>query len=461
MNAKRVFLVFLIAVAALSSVAQTPDPPQGTAITNPRIPYAGQPISIVFSDACAGPAITNPVQRNGNMIRVNIAHAPCNPPIVQRVEVGIGTLPPGSYTVGVFASDEIVAAGDFRVLAVDEQPFFIYPSSVPAGATTSPLPVLLETNTDYLLCQPPDCTVRVGGVIAQKTLDGHGELTITPPPLPAGLYDVTVDSVLGRLTVPGGLYYFDRTAPPDPLYFERILFPVLFNAPGANGSLWRTEAVISNPKRWFLETYNDITPSVLPFVCVDYPCGERLAPASKLRFDGGNYPRGVALITPRREADTLAFALRVRDVSRVAETYGTEIPVVREADMYKDVAITLLDVPVDPRYRVRVRIYAFDANDGATGTINGHDALKRVVTVQPFALTRSCEGVVECAAVPWSAELDLIPGAQGERRNLYVHVPAGTTAWAFATVTNNKTQEVTIVRPSGTGGEPCLPCLTP
>ena len=82
-------------------------------------------------------------------------------------------------------------------------------------------------------------------------------------------------------------------------------------------------------------------------------------------------------------------------------------------------------------------------------------------TPWPPSMKSRESGVRQCAAVPWSAEVDLFPGEAGERRNLYVNVPAGTTAWAFATVTNNKTQEVTIVRPSGTGGEPCLPCLIP
>jgi hypothetical protein len=458
MNAKRLFLALLIALATLPALAQTLDPPLGTVITNPRVPYAGQPISVIFNDVCAGPT-SNPVQRNGNFIRVNISRAPCNPPVTNRLEIPIGTLAAGMYQVGVYLpGNDLVAATEFQVLAVGEQPFFVRPAAVPSGVTNAPLQVLLESNYMYAPCQTPDCTVRVGGVVAQKTLTESSEqIWITPPPLPPGVYDVTIENAAFTLTAPGSLHYFDRNAAPDPLHFERILFPVLFNAPGANGSLWRTEAVISNPEPGYLETYNDIS----TIVCIAYPCGERIAPASKLRFDGGNYPRGVALIVPRRDADSLTFALRVRDVSRVAESYGTEIPVVREADMFKDTAITLLDVPVDPRYRVRVRVYAFDAVAGATGTVNGHDSMNRSVLVQPFALTRNCNGVRECAAVPWSAELDLVAGAQGERRNLYVHVPAGTTAWAFATVTNNKTQEVTIVRPSGTGGEPCLPCLTP
>lgn len=450
MKTTRSFL-FLLIFAALSLRAQTPNPPFGTVVTIPAIPYANQPISVAFTLDCV---FESSVQRNGNTITITPHLNPCDPPVARRNEVPIGPLPAGSYTVVVEYAGEVEATGQFQVLDANQQSFTVHPSVMPAGATTSPLQLLLETRTQYDLCVA-ECTVRVGGQIAQTRRTPEG-LFIIPPALPAGQHDITISDALGVRTVPAAIYAFDRNASPDPVHFERILFPVLFNARGANGSDWRTEAVISNPERWYLETYNNI----IPIVCIDYPCGERFSPASKARFEGGAYPRGVALIVPRREADTLAFSLRARDVSRVAETYGTEIPVVRESEFLRDIAVTLPDVPLDPRFRVRVRVYAYAVTGSATGTIVGHDLARRTKTVQTFAFSRTCSGVRECAAVPWSAEVDLFPGEQGERRNIYVSAPEGTSLWAFATVTNNKTQEVTIVRPSGTGGEPCLPCLT-
>jgi hypothetical protein len=41
---------------------------------------------------------------------------------------------------------------------------------------------------------------------------------------------------------------------------------------------------------------------------------------------------------------------------------------------------------------------------------------------------------------------------------VHLTLPLDATAWAFATVTNNATQQVTIVTPSGSGLQPCHNC---
>ena len=72
-----------------------------------------------------------------------------------------------------------------------------------------------------------------------------------------------------------------------------------------------------------------------------------------------------------------------------------------------------------------------------------------------FHLTRSN------ANEPWYAEIDLPPGEANERVNVHLMFPLDTTAWAFATVTNNATQQVTIVTPNGSGEVPCTACVVP
>ena len=139
----------------------------------------------------------------------------------------------------------------------------------------------------------------------------------------------------------------------------------------------------------------------------------------------------------------------MRDTARQAEGYGTQVPVVRERDMFVNSDLTLLDVPIDPRYRVKLRIYAFDSGEypvfvtvyRAVGPIDVHHV----------PLSRSCSGL-ECEAIPWYGELDLPPGGTNERVNLYFGVGIDAPAWAFASVTNNETQQVTIVTADGQGG---------
>ncbi|HEX7808313.1 MAG TPA: IPT/TIG domain-containing protein, partial [Thermoanaerobaculia bacterium] len=54
----------------------------------------------------------------------------------------------------------------------------------------------------------------------------------------------------------------------------------------------------------------------------------------------------------------VAMNLRVYDLSRSDENYGTEIPIVRERDFVTDYApLTLLNVPTGPKFRNTLRIY--------------------------------------------------------------------------------------------------------
>lgn len=154
----------------------------------------------------------------------------------------------------------------------------------------------------------------------------------------------------------------------------------------------------------------------------------------------------MALLVPRPEADLLSFGLRVRDVSRQAEGFGSEIPVVRERNLITDRPIELLDVPLDPRYRVKVRIYALDpilVDNRVTITVRDPET-RAVRSEQRLILTRDCQA---CPNLPSYAELDLPPGTRNERVLISIDGPAGAPSWAFATVTNNDTQQVTIVSP--------------
>jgi hypothetical protein len=170
------------------------------------------------------------------------------------------------------------------------------------------------------------------------------------------------------------------------------------------------------------------------------------------------------MIVPRPEADSLAFALRVRDVSRAEEGLGTEVPVVREKDMFVNTVMTLLDVPLDPRYRVKLRVYALDpffGNAGLAASVTLVDVRTGVRTERNIPLERSCQGPL-CVAVPAYGELDLEAGQQGERVNVYISSHEESLTWSFASITNNDTQQVTIVTPDGVGGIPCRqPCGEP
>ena len=145
----------------------------------------------------------------------------------------------------------------------------------------------------------------------------------------------------------------------------------------------------------------------------------------------------------------------MRDTSRVAEGYGTQIPVVREEDMFRNTDLTLLNVPVDGANRTKLRIYAFDTGDHDAWVTVHHNSDRNVPTAEYMVpMRRSC-GLPPCEAVPWYGELDLPSDPGDPFVNIYITGGYGEVpAWAFASITNNETQQVTIVTPDGKGGRP-------
>lgn len=428
-------------------------------VIRPAGPTTRTPVEIRYFSPCPIGDVYS-VSVTGNVVKLHFEGVFCavDPPIAGARGVLLPTLlATGEYRVEVTAgaTDAIRASTTFVVRNADPNaPFEVHPFAVPGHLLDRPRVRISRTQANSPLCFENSCRLFAGGVeVADKRVDAEGNLWFTPPPHEPGLVSIEVRRAGDpALAMAGALYYFDRSAPAPVSVFEPILFPIVTSTPGANGSLWRTEAAILNPKPWFVESYNEI----LPFHCIDYPCGERLAAGERVAFEGGDYPRGVALLVPRNEAPALSFALRARDVSRQAEDFGTAIPVVREHDMYFNRMMTMLDVPVEPRYRVKARVYALPPADlagvmtVAFVTIVRADGTR---TETPLMLQRDCT-TLTCAQTPLYAELDLPPGAAGERVDVYVDGMQESLSWSFITVTNNDTQQVTIVTPDGKGGRP-------
>ncbi|HVE73226.1 MAG TPA: hypothetical protein VNI54_17795 [Thermoanaerobaculia bacterium] len=415
----------------------------------PPGPTSATPVTLRLNIHCA-PLTAADVTRDGFTIRINattIANPCPSPPVDFLHDVALGKLPTGEYRVNVFLADRQFTR-TFIVRNAEPGPVEIAPFAVPT------VPFGLQLRAVYALgCAGPNCsdvTVNVGGVnIPSSRIRGSsdGAIFFDAPAHARGFADVTITANGQTFTSKNALYFYDPTEEPDPSLWMRVLFPVLFNTAGAHGSQWVSEAAISNAGRSYVQNFNRIDTEP----CIDWGCSQLLSPGGFFPFDGSGHPNGVALLVPRSEVDQLAFLLRVRNVARQAEGFGTEIPVLREDRMFADAPLTLLDVPLDPRYRVKLRIYAFDTEAFATFV-----DVQRGKTFSGFPLQyhRACTGLA-CAATPAYAEVDLPPGNEGERVNLHIsQATAGSLTWAFATVTNNETQQVTIVTPDGVGGRP-------
>lgn len=250
---------------------------------------------------------------------------------------------------------------------------------------------------------------------------------------------------------------------PDPQY-ERVLIPVFFFGGGAYGAQWWTDVQIISTEG-DVELANEVLVGfqVCPALCgcgpekrIDAWTVESVCP----HFE---HPAGLLLYVPRTARDWLQIASRGGDLSRRADRYGTQIPVVWEDDLF-DSTMMLLDIPTDPRYRASLRLYdAFQWETGftlrfhdmaklrdgnaipifETSVVAHHDSGPSALPLRPaFALIGDLVAAYpQLASVP-SVAIEIIGS------HPIVSPPAYERRfYAMASITNNTTQEITIVTP--------------
>ncbi|MEA2235410.1 MAG: hypothetical protein QOC81_134 [Thermoanaerobaculia bacterium] len=217
-------------------------------------------------------------------------------------------------------------------------------------------------------------------------------------------------------------------------HFERVLLPVsVSRIPGAFGTLWSTEL-------WYRN--NSTRPvAIYPLAMSDHvPTMNRteLLPV----FTSPNYDPSQIINVERNGIDDIQFDLRLFNRSDPRAKFGTKIPVVREHE-FAD-AISLINIPTAADFRSALRIYALP-DDSVTGEtvllqIFSNDERLLVSTEIPFV------GVPRYAVV--SSLADAYPAIrQVDRVRVHVASTSGRKIWAFAGVTSNTTQDVSIVTP--------------
>jgi hypothetical protein len=255
--------------------------------------------------------------------------------------------------------------------------------------------------------------------------------------------------------------------------YERILFPVVIKGevPGAFGSRWTTRVAITNTadNAVFIEGYDRA-----PFGC-PLPCPFNPTIVNTTFFPtmiGRTLTQGGILLVDRQFSDKVEVHLRVQDLSRQAETWGTEIPTIRERDLFQS-AFDLLDLPVNDQFRDTLRIYDFDAVPDGRVLVRFFRSHPEILSgADPNAdrpwVYRPDEKVYE-VEVPLQSEgsigsisrlldfgyaeignLNALPQLAGtDRLRIQIQpITPGLRLWAFASITHNQTQHVTIVTPS-------------
>jgi hypothetical protein len=161
-------------------------------------------------------------------------------------------------------------------------------------------------------------------------------------------------------------------------------------------------------------------------------------------------PTGLILHIQNRQivpGAVVRFNFRVRDLSRQASTWGTELPVVRASDFTAE-PIQLLNLPTDPRFRFTVRIFAIEGPSSISARVRVHDLLSgRVLRELPLTLQRFGQ---PAAYYPAYAQLDSLSPELANLGSDRVGIEVSPSdsmqkLWAFVTVTNNDSQHVTTV----------------
>lgn len=242
-------------------------------------------------------------------------------------------------------------------------------------------------------------------------------------------------------------------APASDAQTERFLIPTVAHEPipGAFGSLWVTEIAGRNV---------GLAEVPLRFPCEpDYPLCTYMSIPPGGSFShptpwSRNSPHGTVLETFSGVADHLLITARVRDLSRGHLTWGTEIPIVRESRV-TGTPITLLDVPNAERFRLTLRMYDFEHNVGNFFVVRAFaltgDVPLAEITV-PMSLLTDSDGMSQGLYFAVISELPL-PADAPERLRLEIQTAIPTKYWAFASLTNNETQHVTVISPTRPGSD--------
>jgi hypothetical protein len=373
-----------------------------------------------------------------DVITVTLGTGLClSPPteITHRLEIGL--LPAGDYQVVVKDDGAVAATATLTVLEASPA-VTVQPSLGPVAGGTA----VVITSSVARCASCPAPTITFGGVPATDVtiIDDKTFRGVTPPHTP-GAVEVRVSTEAGEATSYAFRYY-DPAAAPLPALFERVLVPVVYNGPGARGSVWKTEVSARNTNGYGVTLWRPTRG--LPVIPSSQPRTLELEEAAS----------GLFLVVPKEASEKLHMNVRVRDTSRESTDAGTELPIVREGD-FSTQPFELLNVPRDPRYRTTLRIYLHGSYAAFTRVVlyamsDGRTLAHGLV---PLESADPCTGPDPCDSDQPS--FAVVHDVAKE-----FHVPTGEPAfgiriepwgpvplWAFVTLTNNDTQHVTVVSP--------------
>lgn len=233
--------------------------------------------------------------------------------------------------------------------------------------------------------------------------------------------------------------------------FEPLLLPIATGGlqHGAHDTMWQAELFIRNQSDQavifgpgeplcLLESCTTPYATIPPLTTVRY----ELPKVPDIPFFGGLY------YVERSRSRSITMSLRLLETSRNPAGLGTNIPIIREDELI-DGTIQLLNVTLSPLHRINVRIFEVDraGRPEVMVRIFSGDTLiwaeqRRLLfsTDAPFS-----EEPAENAVL--GVENQLPPSACCDPVRIEIEPLKPGRYWAYATIINNVTQEVSLITP--------------
>ncbi|HYH09682.1 MAG TPA: IPT/TIG domain-containing protein [Thermoanaerobaculia bacterium] len=300
---------------------------------------------------------------------------------------------------------------------------------------------------------PCPATVTFGDVTVPIKSESDARLVVVTPAHPGGTVDVTVHVAGRNSTTVQDAFTFDEGIEAG---YEQVLLPVYLDGtvPGANGTQWKTDLWIRN------NAFEGAT--LAPWPC---PAGQVCPPVIPLTFTLNpglslhNLPpffqtpdANTSRVLWVREPSNVSFSLRFADVSRSSLNGGTDMPVIRENELLRENS-QLFNVPLSTQFRVLLRVYDL-AYPVSKFRLTFHAQTEADEPAQhSVEITAITPQTGEFRSEAAYAQFDVTDLLRMERtwpeavRIEVTPLTPGSRYWAFASVTNNETQLVTLVTP--------------
>jgi hypothetical protein len=381
----------------------------------PMFPDSSTPFTVSFFYFVCGEPQTKVTVTPGD-IDIEVGLAPGSwacitevPPFEGRVKVG--PVPAGTYRLHI----ESNRSYETTLVVRDANGIFLAPFAVPIGSSPRPVTLVRNDGSSFL---DYDGMAIVGG---QRVAFRTGRSTLAGLDVPSssrpGAVDVDVSVGEEHWLERSALAYYDPSQPPDRSIAEPLLFPIAYDGPGAYGSQWKTD--------------NSILPGNWASLYAS-PCdgctnnGLKLPPMS--RADG-------LVVWFVRGAWKLGATSLLREVSH-PDSAPIPVPVVRERDFVT--SHVLGPIPVDPKYRVTLRVWSLEPTSFFTSATSPTNSLRT---------QRSSPKGLPFLMVDLTDSLAKRPHPDGTAYCSIGTYESILGFWPMITVTNDETQQVTILAP--------------